>query len=139
MALSMTSITGGYSTLTVNISDFSRFSKYPHAYYWQMPTIPLLNTLIALMGITSASAAQEIWGKPYWTPTQIMRTWQDTSGGRAATFFCAAVWLLSQVSVNVNANAVFFANDVTTIAPKWFKVRRGTILVSLIGSWALCP
>ncbi|KAH7084614.1 uracil permease [Paraphoma chrysanthemicola] len=136
---SMTSVTGGYSTLAVNISDFSRFSKDPYAHYWQIPAIPLLKTLTALMGIISASAAQEIWGKPYWTPTQIMGTWQDTSGGRAATFFCAAIWLLSQVSVNVSANAVSFANDVTTLAPKWFNVRRGTILVSLIGSWALCP
>lgn len=136
---SMTSITGGYSTLAVNISDFSRFSKDPHAHYWQMPTIPLLKTLTALMGIISASAAQQIWGTPYWTPIQIINTWQHTPGGRAAAFFCAAIWLLSQVSVNVSANAVSFANDVTTIAPKWFNVRRGTILVSVIGSWALCP
>lgn len=135
----MTSITGGYSTLAVNISDFSRFSKDPHAHYWQMPTIPLLKTLTALMGIISASAAQQIWGTPYWTPIQIIDTWQGTPGGRAATFFSAAVWLLSQVSVNVSANAVSFANDVTTLAPKWFNVRRGTILVSVIGSWALCP
>jgi NCS1 family nucleobase:cation symporter-1 len=135
----MTSITGGYSTLAVNISDFSRFSKDLHAHYWQMPTIPLLKTLTALMGIISASAAQQIWGTPYWTPIQIMDKWQGTPGGRAAVFFSAAVWLLSQVSVNVSANAVSFANDVTTLAPKWFNVRRGTILVSVIGSWALCP
>lgn len=136
---SMTSITGGYSTLAVNIPDFSRFSKDRHAHYWQMPTIPLLKTLTALLGIISASAAQRVWGTPYWTPMEIMSKWQGTSGGRAAAFFCAAIWLLSQVSVNVSANAVSFANDITTVAPKWFNVRRGTILVSVIGSWALCP
>jgi NCS1 family nucleobase:cation symporter-1 len=136
---SMTSIIGGYSTLAVNISDFSRFSKDPHAHYWQIPAIPLLKTLTSLMGIISASAAQQIWGTPYWTPVQIINTWQGTPSGRAAAFFCAAIWLLSQVSVNVSANAVSFANDVTSIAPKWFNVRRGTILVSVVGSWALCP
>ncbi|KAI8931474.1 hypothetical protein NX059_011142 [Plenodomus lindquistii] len=136
---SMTSITGGFSTLAVNISDFSRFSKDPHAHYWQIPAIPLLKTLTSLMGIISASAAQQIWGAPYWTPIQIINTWQGTPSGRAAAFFCSAIWLLSQVSVNVSANAVSFANDVTTIAPKWFNVRRGTILVSVMGSWALCP
>lgn len=135
----MTSITGGYSTLAVNIPDFSRFSKDRYAHYWQIPTILLLKTLTALMGIISASAAQQIWGTPYWTPIQIIDKWQDTPGGRAAAFFCAAIWLLSQVSVNVSANAVSFANDVTSLAPKWFNVRRGTILVSLLGSWALCP
>jgi len=91
------------------------------------------------MGIVSASASQEIWGTPYWTPLQIIDKWQDTPGGRAATFFCASIWLLSQVSVNISANAISFANDVTTLAPKWFNVRRGTILVSIIGGWALCP
>lgn len=136
---SLTSVTGGYSTLAVNISDFSRFSKDRHAHYWQIPTIPLLKTLTALLGVISASAAQQIWGKPLWTPIQIIGTWVDTPGGRTLAVFCSAAWLISQVSVNVSANAVSFANDVTTLAPKWFNVRRGTILVSIVGSWALCP
>ncbi|KAF2726994.1 uracil permease [Polyplosphaeria fusca] len=136
---SMTSITGGYSTLAVNIPDFSRFSKSSHAQYWQAPAIPFFKTMVALMGIVSASAAQEIWGVTYWTPLQIIDTWLDTSGGRTAAFFCASIWLLGQISVNISANAVSFANDITTLAPKWFNVRRGTIFVSFIGGWALCP
>ncbi|KAI4700584.1 hypothetical protein J4E81_003545 [Alternaria sp. BMP 2799] len=135
---SMTSITGGYSTLAVNIPDFSRFSKDPTAQYWQMPVIPFFKTMVALMGIVSASAAQEIWGTAYWTPLQIIDTW-DTPGGRAAAFFCASIWLLGQLSVNISANAVSFANDVTTLAPKYVNVRRGSILVAFIGGWALCP
>ncbi|KAI4693570.1 uncharacterized protein J4E88_001943 [Alternaria novae-zelandiae] len=134
----MTSITGGYSTLAVNIPDFSRFSKDPTAQYWQMPVIPFFKTMVALMGIVSASAAQEIWGTAYWTPLQIIDTW-DTPGGRAAAFFCASIWLLGQLSVNISANAVSFANDVTTLAPKYVNVRRGSILVAFVGGWALCP
>ncbi|CAA9966366.1 uracil permease [Pyrenophora teres f. maculata] len=135
----MTSITGGYSTLAVNIPDFSRFSKDPRAQYWQMPVIPFFKTMVALMGIVSASAAQQIWGMAYWTPLQIIDTWMTTPGGRAAAFFCASIWLLGQLSVNISANAVSFANDVTTLAPKYFNVRRGSILVAFIGGWALCP
>lgn len=29
--------------------------------------------------------------------------------------------------------------DITTLFPKWFNIRRGVILVSIIGGWALCP
>ena len=58
---------------------------------WQMPVIPFFKTMVALMGIVSASAAQEIWGTAYWTPLQIIDTWMDTSGGRAAAFFCASI------------------------------------------------
>ncbi|EUC47383.1 hypothetical protein COCMIDRAFT_35070 [Bipolaris oryzae ATCC 44560] len=136
---SMTSITGGYSTLAVNIPDFSRFSRDPQAQYWQLPVIPFFKTMVALMGIVSASAAQKLWGKAYWTPLQIIDTWMDTPGGRAAAFFCASIWLIGQLSVNISANAVSFANDVTTLAPRYFNVRRGSILVAFTGGWALCP
>ncbi|KAK2025435.1 NCS1 nucleoside transporter [Colletotrichum zoysiae] len=136
---SLTSVTGGYSTLAVNIPDFSRFSKNSHAQYWQLPVIPFFKTIVALFGVISAAAAQEIWGVPYWTPLEIMATWQNTPGGRAAAFFCASIWLLAQISVNISANAVSFANDITTLAPRWFDNRRGTVFVAFLGGWALCP
>ncbi|KLU88283.1 hypothetical protein MAPG_07270 [Magnaporthiopsis poae ATCC 64411] len=135
----LTSVTGGFSTLAVNIPDFSRFSRNPRAQLWQLPVIPFFKTTVALLGIVSASAARQIWGVPYWTPLEIIATWQGTPGGRAAAFFCASIWLLGQVSVNISANAVSFANDVTTLLPRWFNVRRGTVLVSVAGGWALCP
>lgn len=136
---SKTSVTGGFSTLAVNIPDFSRFSRNPRAQLWQLPVIPFFKTTVALLGIVSASAARQIWGVPYWTPLEIISTWQNTPGGRAAAFFCASIWLLGQVSVNISANAVSFANDVTTLLPRWLNVRRGTLLVSVVGGWALCP
>jgi NCS1 family nucleobase:cation symporter-1 len=37
---SLTSVTGGFSTLAVNISDFSRFSNTRTAHYWLLPMIP---------------------------------------------------------------------------------------------------
>ncbi|KAF6843922.1 ncs1 allantoate transporter [Colletotrichum musicola] len=135
----LTSVTGGYSTLAVNIADFSRFSKSKNSQWWQLPVIPFFKTIVALFGVISASAAQKIWGVPYWTPLEIIDTWQNTAGGRAAAFFCASIWLLAQISVNISANAVSFANDITTVWPKWFNIRRGTVFVSLVGGWALCP
>ncbi|GKT42962.1 putative permease [Colletotrichum spaethianum] len=136
---SLTSVIGGYSTLAVNIPDFSRFSKDSRAQFWQLPVIPFFKTIVALFGVVSAAAAQEIWGVPYWTPLEIIATWQNTPGGRAAAFFCASIWLLAQISVNISANAVSFANDITTLAPKWFNNRRGTVFVAFLGGWALCP
>ncbi|KAJ0302686.1 hypothetical protein Brms1b_011961 [Colletotrichum noveboracense] len=137
--MAMTSVTGGYSTLAVNIADFSRFSKERRSQVWQLPVIPFFKTIVALFGVISASAAQEIWGVTYWTPLEIISTWQNTAGGRAAGFICASIWLLAQISVNISANAVSFANDITTVAPKWFNIRRGTVFVAFLGGWALCP
>ncbi|KAF4125819.1 nucleobase:cation symporter-1, NCS1 family [Geosmithia morbida] len=135
----LTAVTGSYSTLAVNISDFSRFSKDRSAPWWQLPFIPILKTLMGVFGVVSASASREIWGETLWDPIDIINKWQDNPGGRAAAFFCAAIWLLAQISVNISANAISFANDVTTLAPKWFNIRRGTIFVALFGGWALCP
>lgn len=32
-----------------------------------------------------------------------------------------------------------FANDIASLLPKYFNIRRGVILVSFLGGWALCP
>ncbi|KAK3316654.1 uracil permease [Apodospora peruviana] len=136
---SLTSVTGAYSTLAVNIPDFSRFGKTHGAQVWQLPVIPILKVIVGAFGILSASAAKKIYGVAYWNPLDIINEWQGTSGGRAAAFFCAAIWLLASASVNVSANAISFANDITALAPKYFNIRRGVIFASFVGGWALCP
>ncbi|KAI1343801.1 uracil permease [Xylariaceae sp. FL0016] len=136
---SMTSITGGYSTLAVNIPDFSRFSNSRGAQLWQLPVIPIFKVLVGVFGVVSASASKQLYGTTLWSPLDIVDRWQGTPGGRAAAFFCASVWLLAQISVNISANAISFANDVTTLAPRWFNIRRGVVGVALVGGWALCP
>ncbi|KAI0121223.1 putative allantoin permease [Xylariales sp. AK1849] len=136
---SLTSVTGGYSTLAVNIADFSRFSKNSKDPWWQLPIIPFMKTIVGIMGVISASAAKQIYGEALWNPLDIVNKWQGSPGGRAAAFFCGCIWLLAQVSVNISANAVSFANDITTIAPKWFNIRRGTVFAALVGGWALYP
>ncbi|KAH7021200.1 NCS1 nucleoside transporter [Microdochium trichocladiopsis] len=135
----LTSVTGGYSTLCVNIPDFSRFSKDRGAQYWQLPIIPILKTLCSTFGIIAASASQQLYGKTLWSPLEIISQWPATPGGRAAAFFAASCWLVGQVCVNISANGISFANDITSLAPKWFNIRRGIIFASLLGGWALCP
>ncbi|KAK5108476.1 hypothetical protein LTR62_008294 [Meristemomyces frigidus] len=136
---SMTSVTGGFSTLAVNIPDFSRFSKKPGSQIWQLPMIPLFKCIVGVFGIVSAAAAKEIYGKILWSPLDIIAMWQTTSGGRAAAFFAATVWLLAQMSVNISANSISFANDITTLMPRWFNIRRGVVFAAVVGGWALCP
>ncbi|TPX18640.1 uncharacterized protein E0L32_002497 [Thyridium curvatum] len=135
----LTSVTGGYSTLACNIPDFSRFSQTRGAQVWQLPFIPIFKVLIGVFGIIAASASQEVFGKTSWNPLDIVGQWQGSSGGRAAAFFCAGIWLLAQISVNISANSISFANDITTLLPRYFNIRRGVVFASLIGGWALCP
>ncbi|KAH7122049.1 permease for cytosine/purines, uracil, thiamine, allantoin-domain-containing protein [Dactylonectria estremocensis] len=135
----LTSVTGGYTTLTVNIPDFSRFSKNRGANLWQLPAIPFFKVIVGIFGIISAGASKEVYGEALWNPIDIINKWQGSAGGRAAAFFCAFIWLLAQISVNISANGISFANDITTMAPKYLNIRRGAIIVSFLGGWVLCP
>ncbi|KAK8006149.1 hypothetical protein PG991_012446 [Apiospora marii] len=135
----LTSVTGGYSTLAVNIPDFSRFSKSRGAQLWQLPVIPLFKTICGVFGVISASASRHLYGQTYWSPLEIIAQWQSTPGGRAAAFFAAGIWLLAQISVNVSANSISFANDITTLCPRYINIRRGVVFASVVGGWALCP
>ncbi|KAK3676881.1 hypothetical protein LTR78_003085 [Recurvomyces mirabilis] len=153
---SMTSVTGGFSTLAVsceiivesgpiliytevNIPDFSRFAKKPGSQIWQLPMIPLFKCIVGVFGVVAAAAAKEIYGKVLWSPLDIMAMWLTTPGGRAAAFLSGCVWLLAQLSVNISANSISFANDITTLFPRWFNIRRGVIFAAFVGGWAMCP
>lgn len=105
----MTSVTGGVSSLTLNISDWSRFTKQPSAQWWQVFLMPFFLTTMGICGIVGASASQKLWGTAIWNPLDIVAKWQGSSGGRAAAFFCSAMWLLAQISVNLSTNSVAFA------------------------------
>lgn len=106
----LTSVTGGYSTLAVNISDFSRFAKTPRAQYWQAPFIPFFKVIIAIFAVVSASACRTLYGQTIWSPILIINQWSGSPGGRAAMFFCGSVWLLAQICTNISANCISFAN-----------------------------
>ncbi|KAJ9644289.1 hypothetical protein H2204_001640 [Knufia peltigerae] len=136
---SMTSVTASYSTLAVNIPDFSRFAKSPGAQIWQLPFIPIFKVTIAACGIISASASVQIYGEALWNPLLIIDNWHSSSRGRAAAFFCSICWCLAQICLNVSANSLSFSNDVTSMLPRFINIRRGSVICFLIGGWAFCP
>ncbi|KAL6242011.1 hypothetical protein RBB50_010922 [Rhinocladiella similis] len=133
------SIIGGYTTLTVNISDFSRFAKTPSAVYTQIPSIPILKLLTYMFGIIGTSAAQVVYGTQIWNPLEIVAQWQGSSGGRAAAFFCSLIWLFSVLTVNLTGNAICASHDFVTLFPKYLNIRRGSILAATLGAWAFAP
>lgn len=59
----ITSVTGGYSTIAVNIPDFSRFSKTFNAQWCQLPLIPFFKVLTSLFGIICTGASIHIYGE----------------------------------------------------------------------------
>ncbi|CAI7649615.1 unnamed protein product [Penicillium glandicola] len=133
----MTSVLGNYATLSVNQSDFSRYSRISPR--WQLlyiPMLPIVFTFIAFIGIAASSAGQVEYNLSSipWDPTVLISYWPN----RACRFFGAASFALASLGVNISANSLSAANDFTALAPRYINIRRGQILCALL-SWCLVP
>ncbi|ETS87464.1 hypothetical protein PFICI_01292 [Pestalotiopsis fici W106-1] len=130
--------TNSWLSSAINMSDFARFSKTRYAPYSQIPTIPIIKTVYAVLGIATVGASRVLYGADIWSPVEILPLWTG-SGGRFLAFLCGCLWILAQISCNISANAVPFGHDLMNVFPMWINVRRGTILCLLVGSWAVVP
>ncbi|GAA5936318.1 uncharacterized protein JCM15063_002779 [Sporobolomyces koalae] len=133
-----------WSTLSLNISDMSRYSRKPSSAALQVAIIPSLWALCAILGSISANMATVIPaydGKQTFQPFDLIENggWLDSHGGRAAAFFCSAAWAIGNMTTNITANSISAANDLATLFPRYLNIRRGQILVLVVGCWAFAP
>jgi NCS1 nucleoside transporter family len=132
---SLTSVIGNYATLSVNQSDFSRYSRV--SVKWQLiyvPFLPIIFTFIAFIGIAASSAGQVKYGVLNWDPIALIENWES----RAARFFAAFSFALAALGVNISANSLSAANDLTALFPQYVNIRRGQLLCAVL-CWALVP
>jgi NCS1 family nucleobase:cation symporter-1 len=136
----MSSVTGSWSTLACNIPDFSRYARSSRGQYIQLPILPALFTVCAVVGIVTTSATGVIYGELIWNPLNIISKWLESGhGGRAAAFFAATSWYIAQVGTNITANSISAANDLTVLFPKYVNIKRGCIIAAIIGGWVIVP
>jgi NCS1 family nucleobase:cation symporter-1 len=103
-----------------------------------LPTIPIVRTAYAVLGIAMTGAGRVLYNEDIWNPTGVLPKWTGP-GGRFMAFCCGCLWLLAQVSTNVSANSAPFGHDAMSLAPSWINVRRGSVICMMIGSWAMVP
>lgn len=131
----LNSTLGNFSTLAVNIPDFTRYSPSVKAQNVQMIIIPIAFTFCAFVGIACTSAGYVHYGAYYWDPLRLIDNWDN----RAASFFAAFAFALATVCTNISANSISAANDLTALCPRWINIRRGQVLCALIGGWVILP
>ena len=136
----MSSVTGNWSTLAVNIPDFTRYARTARGQAVQLPFMPVVFTLCGVLGIVTTSASKVFSGTYLWNPLDIIAIWLDHGpGGRCAAFFAALAWYIAQVGTNITANSISAANDLTVLCPRWVNIRRGCVIAAVIGGWAIVP
>jgi cytosine/uracil/thiamine/allantoin permease len=101
-----------------------------------VPLLPLIFTLISFIGIAATSAGTLLYPTPIplWDPMALISHWPS----RAARFFAAFSFALAALGVNISANSLSAANDLTALFPQYVNIRRGQLLCALF-CWALVP
>ncbi|OAL34318.1 hypothetical protein AYO20_06371 [Fonsecaea nubica] len=134
-------VLGNYATLGLNIADFSRYANKPSAQNVQALVIPAIFTVVGLLGIFTAAAAQTAYGEIIWNPIEILHLWMESGShrGRAAAAFGAIGLIIVTLGINISANSISAANDLMSFCPKYINIRRGQLLAAVIGSWAFVP
>jgi len=120
-------IIGLFSSMAVNMPDFSRFSKNRLAGYHQFFALPIIGTLGALTPIFVTSAHSYLWGDFQWYMPAVIEKFDS----RAAKFFTAFSFMLATIGNQIAAGTYPFSNDVSGIWPKYINIFRATIFISI--------
>ncbi|KAK9463555.1 permease for cytosine/purines, uracil, thiamine, allantoin-domain-containing protein [Lipomyces oligophaga] len=129
---------GGWATLAINSPDFTRYTTKVSNTYWMAIALPFTAVLVSFFGVVGAGGSQILYGSILWDPLLFVDNW-TSKGGRAAAFFCALGFYVAQAAANVSANSISAGNDLNCMFPKYINIRRGQIIVSLLGAWAFTP
>ncbi|KAI1989119.1 hypothetical protein LOZ53_003700 [Ophidiomyces ophidiicola] len=117
-------------------ADFSRYSRV--SVKWQamyIPLLPAIFTFVSFIGTAVSSAGQAKYGGDIpWDPNTLISLWEN----RACRFFAGFSLVLASIGLNISANSLSAANDLTALAPRFINIRRGQLLCGFI-SWLIMP
>ncbi|PBC75930.1 NCS1 family nucleobase:cation symporter-1 [Streptomyces sp. TLI_235] len=121
---------GFWSTLSLNIPDFTRFGGSQKAQIrGQALGLPTTMTLFALLSVLVTSGSQAVYGEPIWDPIALAAKMDSTAG----ILFALLTVLIATLSVNIAANVVSPAYDLANLAPRFVNFRTGAMITGVVG------
>ncbi|MFI5772318.1 NCS1 family nucleobase:cation symporter-1 [Streptomyces sp. NPDC051658] len=121
---------GFWSTLSLNIPDFTRFGGSQRAQIrGQALGLPTTMTLFALLSVLVTSGSQAVYGVPIWDPIALAAKMDSVAG----TLFALLVVLVATLSVNIAANVVSPAYDLANLVPRFINFRTGALITGVVG------
>ena len=127
---SLTAMVGFWATLTLNISDFTRYAKDQRAQVMgQLSGLPTTMTLFAFIGVAVTSATIVIFGEAIWDPVVLVRRFDSPS----LVFFSMVAVVIATISTNAAANVVGPANSFSNMWPAKIDFKRGGYITGVIG------
>ncbi len=127
---SLTAMVGFWATLTLNISDFTRYAKDQRAQViGQLSGLPTTMTLFAFIGVAVTSATVVIFGEAIWDPVILVQKFDSP----VLVFFAMVAVVIATISTNAAANIVGPANAFSNMMPSKIDFKRGGYITGVIG------
>ncbi|MDG4857569.1 NCS1 family nucleobase:cation symporter-1 [Streptomyces sp. T-3] len=121
---------GFWATLSLNIPDFTRFGKGQRAQVWgQSLGLPTTMTAFALLSVLVTSGSQAVYGATIWDPVALSAKTDNVFG----LLFALVTVLVATISVNIAANVVSPAYDLSNLVPKLINFRIGALITGVVG------
>jgi NCS1 family nucleobase:cation symporter-1 len=126
----LTGMVGFWSTVALNIPDFTRYAKSQRAQMaGQALGLPTAMTLYAFIGVAVTSASAIIFGEPIWDPVVLLGRFNQPVVGLIAM----VALLLATLNTNVAANVVSPSNDFSNLRPSLISFRTGGLITGVVG------
>jgi NCS1 family nucleobase:cation symporter-1 len=126
---SLTAMIGFWSTLSLNIPDFTRFAKSQRdQMLGQALGLPIPMALLAFVSVAVTSATVVVFGEMIWDPVVLA----GRMGGAGAILGLVFL-LLATLTTNLAANVVAPANGFSNIAPKRISFKMGGYITAGLG------
>jgi NCS1 family nucleobase:cation symporter-1 len=127
---SLTAMVGFWATLTLNISDFTRYASSQRAQVLgQLSGLPTTMALFAFIGVAVTSATIVIFGEAIWDPVLLVQRFDSP----VIVFFSMIAVVIATITTNVAANVVGPANAFANLAPSRIDFKRGGYITGVIG------
>ncbi len=126
---SLTAMVGFWSTLSLNIPDFTRFARsQKEQIIGQAVGLPIPMALLAFVSVAVTSATAVVFGETIWDPVVLA----GRMGGGAAILGLVFL-LLATLTTNLAANVVAPANGFSNIAPRLISFKMGGYITAGLG------
>lgn len=115
-------VVANFGALMLNFSDFSRFSPDRKSIIrGNLLGLPLNFTAFIMVSVVVMVGAYQLWGNLITNPVAILAHVHSP----AILIFCAALFAFSTIGVNIVANFVSPAYDLSNVSPKHIDFKRG--------------
>jgi NCS1 family nucleobase:cation symporter-1 len=119
-----------WSTLSLNMPDFTRFGKSQRAQaVGQILGLPTTMTLFPLIAVLITAATQKVYGAAIWNPVDLVAKFDNP----VVVVFALFTLAVATLSVNVAANIVSPSYDFSNVIPKLISFRTGGLITGVLG------